>query len=87
MRKTILAAAAALMLTTGPVLAAEQDDVERLAREGAEKFIEALETLIERLPRYDMPEVTDDGDIIIRRRDPETAPHPGGQGDDEVERI
>jgi hypothetical protein len=77
---------AALVVAPASAMASE-GDVERLAREGAEKFVEALETLIERMPRYEMPEITDEGDIIIRRRDPGTAPPPDRAGDGAVERI
>lgn len=82
----VLALGAALVVAPASAMASE-GDVERLAREGAEKFVEALETLIERMPRYEMPEITDDGDIIIRRRDPDAAPPPDRGGDGALERI
>ena len=71
-------------MTAGPAFAADgQDDVERLAREGAAKLIEALEALIDSLPSYEPPEVTEDGDIIIRRRDPDAEPRHEKPGDDD----
>ncbi|MEQ8967744.1 MAG: hypothetical protein RID91_18155 [Azospirillaceae bacterium] len=48
------------------------------------RFLDQLEGLLEGLPRYEMPEITEDGDIILRRRaDPEGesgegAPEPPG---------
>lgn len=82
------AAALIALLAVAPASAmASDNDVERLAREGAEKFVEALETLIQRMPRYEMPEITDEGDIIIRRRDPNAAPPPDQGGDGALERI
>lgn len=89
MVKKLRTAALSAVLAIAPATAmAAESDVERLAREGAEKFVEALEILIERMPRYELPEITDDGDIIIRRRDPDTAPPQNGRGEeDAVERI
>lgn len=82
------AGALAVVLAAAPGTAMASDgDVERLAREGAEKFVEALETLIERMARYDMPEITEEGDIIIRRRGPDTAPQADGRGDTPTEDI
>jgi hypothetical protein len=46
------AAALIAVLAVAPASAmASDNDVEFLAREGAEKFVEALETLIQRMPR------------------------------------
>lgn len=88
MRKAILAATMALALVSGPAFAAgDKDDVERLAREGAAKLIEALEALIESLPSYEAPEVTEDGDIIIRRRDPDAEPRQEKPGDGDETKI
>ncbi len=42
-----------------------------LAREGVDSLLEALDRLIGMIPQYEMPEVLDNGDIIIRRRNPE----------------
>ncbi len=39
-----------------------------LAREGMQRMLRALETMIEAIPQYELPEITEDGDIIIRRR-------------------
>jgi hypothetical protein len=81
---------AAALLTGGltPVMAAERDPgVDRpatpesaqapmeLAREGLEKMLQALNKMIEAVPQFEMPEMTENGDIIIRRKRPEST-HP-----------
>lgn len=45
------------------------DAAETLA-EGLQKLREGLTELLEEIPRYAPPEVTEDGDIILRRLDP-----------------
>lgn len=42
-----------------------------LAREGLEQMMQALRLLVESIPQYELPEVLDNGDIIIRRKHPE----------------
>lgn len=52
-----------------PAHAADQkDDPSRLAAEGLDKMVRALESLIRSIPQYETPEITEDGDIIIRRK-------------------
>lgn len=46
-------------------------EAEELAREAMERMLKALELLVQSIPQYEMPEVTEDGDIIIRRKRPE----------------
>ena len=46
----------------------EDESVGELAREGVETLMRALEALIDEIPRYEMPELNEDGDIIIRRK-------------------
>jgi hypothetical protein len=46
----------------------EGDSVGELAREGVETLMRALEALIDEIPLYEMPELNEDGDIIIRRK-------------------
>ena len=53
---------------------ADRGFFEELTREGAERFLEALEFLMMTIPQYDLPEITEDGDIIIRRRRPGATP-------------
>jgi hypothetical protein len=55
----------------------QQKAPEELAREGIEKLMRALELLIQDIPQYEMPVINENGDIIIRRknpRQPEPAP-------------
>ena len=74
-----LAVSLGLMLAgPPPILAgppAEEETPEKLMREGMERMLRAIELMIEMVPQYEMPEVTEDGDIIIRRkRRPSEAP-------------
>jgi hypothetical protein len=80
--KSALAAAslAALLALSLPVPGAAQSQVEpepgereraeELAREGMERIMRALEMLMQSIPQYELPEINDNGDIIIRRRQP-----------------
>ena len=68
-----------------PALAAEEppaDRPEELAREGMERLLRALELMIQMIPQYEMPEVTEDGDIIIRRKRHKAAPPPDPEVDE-----
>ena len=47
---------------------AEEEDPKELARQGMERMLRAIELMIEMIPQYEMPEITEDGDIIIRRK-------------------
>ena len=65
---------AALLACASPVAAAEDkppspsDEAAELARQAAEKMIQALRLLIDKIPQYEMPEINENGDIIIRRK-------------------
>ena len=84
MRKLWKPWAAALLglgLATAPVTAAaeapkapgeQQESPGALAREGLEHMMRALRLLVESIPQYELPEILDNGDIIIRRK------HDGG---------
>ena len=55
----------------GPVLAAapsERERAEEMAKEAIEQLMRALELMIESIPQYELPEINEDGDIIIRRK-------------------
>lgn len=41
-----------------------------LAREGLTKMMQVLDKLIESVPRYEMPAITENGDIILKRKNP-----------------
>ena len=48
-----------------------------MAREGMERILRALNMLMDSIPQYELPEVKENGDIIIRRKNPtpkETTP-------------
>ncbi len=65
-----------------------QRRAEQLWREGQEKILEGVETIIKAFPRYEAPEITEDGDVIIRRKpDPEDAPtdQPPARGEADAE--
>ena len=51
-----------------------------LAEEAAEKLMLALELMLMAIPQYAMPEIMDNGDIVIRRLNPEN-----GETSDEPE--
>ncbi len=46
------------------------ESAEELAREGADTVLRALDELIDAVPQYEWPEITEDGDIILRRVPP-----------------
>ena len=74
-RPGLLAVVLTLSLIVLPAAVPAQESEERpdpreLAREGAESMLRALEGLIMLIPQYEMPEITEDGDIIIRRKQP-----------------
>ncbi len=66
----------ALALATGTPAEARGDQpndrerIERMAREAIEQLMRALELMIESIPQYELPEINEDGDIIIRRKRP-----------------
>ena len=81
-RKSLIAAALLLGLAlAGPPNAWAADEPpketpEDLARQGMERILRALELFIEMIPQYEMPEVTEEGDIIIRRKRRKSEPPP-----------
>lgn len=81
MRAVILAGAAAILLLTPPGAALGEEETgsgefdteafEERAREGLATLMMALESFIDAIPQYELPEVLDNGDIIIRRVHPD----------------
>lgn len=76
----------AISLAVAPGAAAadvqsQRERAEEFARQGIERFMQALDLLMESIPQYELPIVNENGDIIIRRRrgvDPEeSTPEPG----------
>lgn len=74
MRHTFLAAVLLALLWGAPSPAGAEDPPEEepapgeLAREGVERLLQALEVFIEMIPQYELPELNENGDIIIRRK-------------------
>jgi hypothetical protein len=50
---------------------------EDMAREAIEQLMRALELMIDSIPQYELPEIDDNGDIIIRRKRRAPRPEPG----------
>jgi hypothetical protein len=48
---------------------------QELAVEGLSKLLKALDLFVKSVPQYSAPEVLPNGDIILRRLDPKTAPN------------
>ncbi len=71
----VAAAALAMMIAVVPAKAdshdtfsGAQERAEKALREGIEGVMQAMELLLGSIPQYEMPEVLENGDIIIRRK-------------------
>ena len=73
-----VAVPAAPILSVSSAWAAEDNSAEELARLALEQMLKAFEQLLRSIPQYAMPEILDNGDIIIRRIHPR-----GDRGDDD----
>ena len=65
--------------TTTALRAAEGDErgrAEDMARGAIEQLMRALELMIDSIPQYEMPEIEENGDIIIRRKRQAPRPKP-----------
>ncbi|WP_020592849.1 hypothetical protein [Kiloniella laminariae] len=63
----------ALGLTVSPLLlqpaqAQEEESPGEMARESLELMMKSLSLVIDAIPQYEMPVITENGDIIIRRK-------------------
>ena len=76
LRKTTLIAAAAMLMAAPQAAGAgdwrhdfqdEMKRVEGLAKQGVEEVVRTLDKALSKLPRYGLPEILPNGDIIIRR--------------------
>jgi hypothetical protein len=93
MRTRLLPLLALCLMIAAPIVGASagslEDDTaqaERLANEALTKMMRALDLLIGTVPRYAAPEVLPNGDIIIRRLDPqEDSEEPIETKDDGIE--
>jgi hypothetical protein len=82
-RAAAIIAVAAQLTTATPVYAADngpRDEAAELAREGIEKLMQALQMLIKNIPQYEVPTMNENGDIIIKRKNPpgQTTPKKDG---------
>ncbi|WP_025898242.1 hypothetical protein [Sneathiella glossodoripedis] len=70
MRRTLFAAiAGAFFLMQQPLDAsADEKSVDELAIEGISKLMDALSLFVSTIPQYSAPEILENGDIIIRRK-------------------
>ncbi len=88
MKLWLTAIGLSVALTLATPAAAEEPSVGEgpgeLAREGIERLMQSLEAFIDMIPQYEMPEINENGDIIIRRKR-EASPAP--QVDDDEEPI
>ncbi len=75
---------ALILVVAAPASAAEpyprDEDPRELALQGLERLMQAFDSFVRTVPLYALPEITEEGDIIIRRlpprERPETAPRP-----------
>lgn len=90
MRRTLLTLlSAALLATAAPAALAQAPEREppdtsrEMLEDATRKILDAFELMLRAIPQYEAPEILDNGDIIIRRKRPETdrpAPPPGDDG-------
>ena len=67
-----LALGVALPLLAGPVAAQDKPDgLDETARRAIEALVEAMRSVVAKIPMYEAPEILENGDIIIRRKRPE----------------
>ena len=68
------------MVFTGPALAdepakpPEKETPSELFKEATRGILKALGLMLQSIPQYETPEILDNGDIIIRRKNPKTTP-------------
>ncbi|HZS84311.1 MAG TPA: hypothetical protein VFA50_15660 [Stellaceae bacterium] len=53
-------------------------EAEALLRQGFDKMMGSVETLLRAVPQYEMPQMNENGDIIIRRKRPVEEGQGGG---------
>ncbi len=91
MRSFMTITALALLLTASSgVQAQDRDEADRspgaLAAEGLATVLQALDLFIQSIPQYEPPELTEEGDIILRRKreEAEPVPQPPSRSDDRI---
>ena len=71
MKGLFLAISLAFTLSTSNVVCAdEKKSPEVMIEEGAKMIFEALDLVLKAIPQYEAPEILENGDIIIRRKNP-----------------
>ncbi len=78
-------AAAGVPTTLRAAEADERSRAEDMARGAIEQLMRALELMIDSIPQYEMPEIEDNGDIIIRRKRRRPRSEPGEPDAPEIE--
>ncbi|NMM43006.1 hypothetical protein HH303_00855 [Rhodospirillaceae bacterium KN72] len=71
MRRTLMAASLVLMMPVAGAWAEEPTAPETMAAEGISKLMKALELFVDSIPLYAAPEILPNGDIILRRIQPD----------------
>lgn len=75
------------LIAAGPVSAQKpsphdnvEEQTERAIKEGVQTVLRALESMFKSVPQYDLPEVMENGDIILRRKRPNDVKDSGDTG-------
>lgn len=75
MKKRVLAPVMAAFLMVGqinPSFAADDKGAGDMAVEGLTRLMDALELFVDAIPLYEAPEILENGDIIIRKKNKES---------------
>ncbi|TNE39122.1 MAG: hypothetical protein EP348_03935 [Alphaproteobacteria bacterium] len=89
MKRLLLVSAFGLMMTMTPAIAQSQseDGAGQMAIEGVAKLMSALRAFISSIPQYEAPEMLPNGDIVIRRKNPEPEEAPKEKGGPKLEKT
>jgi hypothetical protein len=82
----LAAAGAPVAAQTPPPAAPPEQTPEALLRSGIENMMRALGLALQNLPQYEMPQVNEYGDIVIRRVNP-LKPRPTSPSGEEPRRL
>lgn len=82
----LAAANSPAMAQTAPPPSAQEQTPESLLRSGIENLLRALGLALQNLPQYEMPQINEYGDIVIRRVNP-TKPRPLPPSSEEPRRL
>ncbi|WP_282606812.1 hypothetical protein [Pelagibius sp. Alg239-R121] len=77
--------ACVLLMGLPSAQAQDEKDPSELARESVELMMRSLNLLIERIPQYELPEINENGDIIIRRK--RSTAKPKNEDDSDLEKT